>query len=151
MAMNIQIEEMTIEHYEQVVALWCGFEGVGLSHDDSKENISRFLSRNPGMSLVAFDGDCLVGAVLCGHDGRRGYMYHLATKKDYQRQGIGSTLAERGLAALKGRGINHCHVFAFSGNREAVKFWEKLGWERFEEVANFISGDIREQLAKFRR
>ncbi len=151
MAMNIQIEKMTIEHYEQVVALWCGFEGVGLSHDDSKENISRFLSRNPGLSLVAFDGDCLVGAVLCGHDGRRGYMYHLATKKDYQRQGIGSTLAERALAALKGRGINHCHVFAFSGNRPAVKFWEKLGWERFEEVANFISGDIREQLAKFRR
>ena len=127
--MNIRIEEMTIQHYEQVIALWRGFEGVGLSHDDSKENISRFLSRNPGMSLVAFDGDCLVGAVLCGHDGRRGYIHHLAVDPIYQKKGYGKKLVDDLISEFRRIGVHKIHLFIEKQNEAVVDFYSNLGWQ----------------------
>ncbi len=131
--MNIEIREMTIGDYDEVLALWQACEGIGLRDADSQEGVARFLERNPGLSLIALDGQHLIGAVLCGHDGRRGYIHHLAVSKPHRRLGIGRTLVGRCLSALEREGIGKCHIFVFSDNKDAIAFWEKIAWiERVE-------------------
>jgi len=131
--MSIQIREMTIADYEPIYALWQASEGIGLSDADSKEGIKRFLARNPGLSYIALEGEQLVGAALCGHDGRRGYIHHLAVAKSHRQQGIGRSLVGRCMYALMRIGISKCHLFVFGDNKEAIKFWNKVGWtERVE-------------------
>jgi ribosomal protein S18 acetylase RimI-like enzyme len=131
--MRVAVREMTIEDYDLVYALWAASEGIGLSDADSKEGIHRFLERNPGLSFVALDGDQLVGAALCGHDGRRGYIHHLSVVNSHRRQGIGKSLVGRCMYALMRIGIAKCHLFVFDENEEAIKFWNKVGWtERVE-------------------
>lgn len=142
----MQIEPMTIEDYDEAVALWQASEGVGLSSADTREAIARYLARNPGMSFVARSGGALVGAVLCGHDGRRGYLHHLAVRPDCRRQGIGRALVERCLAALGEQGIDKCHLFVFKANERGRAFWERNGWsERVTLV--IMSKDIEHQSA----
>jgi ribosomal protein S18 acetylase RimI-like enzyme len=115
--MNINIAPFTMDVYEKVMALWNEAEGVGLSGADSKENIRSYLDRNPTMSLIAEDSQgTLLGAVLCGHDGRRGYIYHLAVHSDHRRRGIGRKLVQECLARLKVAGIQKCHIFIFEDN-----------------------------------
>jgi ribosomal protein S18 acetylase RimI-like enzyme len=131
--MSLAVREMTIEDYDPVYALWEASEGLGLSDADSKEGIKRFLERNPGLSFVASEGDQIVGAALCGHDGRRGYIHHLSVAKSYRRQGIGKSLVGRCMYALMRIGISKCHLFVFDENQEAIKFWNSVGWtERVE-------------------
>lgn len=131
--MSIAIRDMDIEDYESVYRMWESVEGIGLSDADSKEGIKRFLERNPGLSFVAMDGAQIVGAALCGHDGRRGYIHHLAVVNAYRKQGIGKSLVGRCMYALMRIGIAKCHLFVFGDNQEAIKFWNKVGWtERVE-------------------
>ena len=131
--MSVQIREMSIDDYEPVYNLWEVSEGVGLSDADSKEGIKHFLERNPGLSFIAFDGEQLVGAALCGHDGRRGYIHHLTVAESHRRQGIGKSLVGRCMFALMQIGIAKCHLFVFGENQGAIKFWNKVGWtERVE-------------------
>jgi N-acetylglutamate synthase len=131
--MSIHIREMNSDDYDSVYALWQVSEGIGLSDADSKEGIKRFLERNPGLSFVAYEGDEIVGAALCGHDGRRGYIHHLSVIKTYRQQGIGKSLVGRCMYALMQIGIAKCHLFVFDDNQEAIKFWNKVGWtERVE-------------------
>ncbi len=131
--MNIIVQEMTVRDDEEVFALWQASEGVGLSDADSKESFARFLERNPGLSFVARKGDLLVGAVLCDHDGRRGYIHHLAVTEFHRREGVGRTLVERCFSALKSVGIQKCHIFVFAENHNAIGFWKNIGWrERVE-------------------
>lgn len=125
---DFKITELTIEYYSQVLALWKFSEGVGLSDADSPEGITNFLERNPGLSFAAFDDQQLVGVVLCGHDGRRGYIHHLAVCHAYRRQGIGRALVEQSLTALKQGGIGKCHIFVFEENPQARIFWKRIGW-----------------------
>ncbi|MBN1669368.1 MAG: GNAT family N-acetyltransferase [Anaerolineales bacterium] len=133
--MNIEIREMTIADYETVYNLWRHTEGIGLSDADSKEGIKRFLERNPGLSFVAVDAGQVVGAALCGHDGRRGYIHHLAVASDHRKQGIGRSLVGRVMYALMRLGIGKCHLFVFDDNKEAITFWNKVGWtERVELI-----------------
>ncbi len=124
----MHIREMTIQDYDAVIALWQSADGVGLSDADSCEAIGRYLARNPGLSFTAWDGDLLVGAVLCGHDGRRGYVHHLAVRPSHRRQGIGKALATRCLDALAAEGIDKCHLFVFAVNDRAIAFWKRVGW-----------------------
>jgi len=126
MPLNIQI--MTLDDYEQITALWSSSAGVGLSVADNKENIARYLERNPGLSFVALDADQLVGAALCGHDGRRGYIHHLAVEQPHRLQGIGKALVTRCLTALRAAGIDKCHLFVFTANQNAQSFWNEVGW-----------------------
>jgi ribosomal protein S18 acetylase RimI-like enzyme len=126
--MNITIEEFTIEAYAQVYSLWENYDGIGLSGADSRAAIQKYLERNPGLSLIAYDDDSIVGSVLCGHDGRRGYIHHLAVRSDYRRQGIGRLLVEKSLAALQSCGIQKCHLFIFNNNTGGIEFWESIGW-----------------------
>ncbi len=131
----IKIRETTFDDYPAALALWKGSEGVGLSSADTPEAICRYLQRNAGLSFVAFDGDELVGAVLCGHDGRRGYLHHMAVSPAYRRRGLGRDLASRCLEALKREGIDKCHLFVYAKNEPARAFWSQLGWyERGELV-----------------
>jgi len=119
---------MNIEDYDSVVALWRNTEGIVLSETDEREPMRRFLNRNPGLSLVAYCRGELAGAVLCSQDGRRGYMHHLVTRKEFRRQGIGSALVEESLSCLSRAGIRKCNIFIFPGNREGVAFWQHNGF-----------------------
>jgi putative acetyltransferase len=129
MTMNLAIQPMAPTDLQEVLALWQSSEGIGLSGADGIEGIVTFLARNPGLSLVARDGGELAGAVLCGHDGRRGYLHHLAVAAPYRRRGVGRRLTERCLQGLGERGIQKCHVLVFGKNRGAVSFWQGLGWQ----------------------
>ena len=132
--MSISYRPMTIADYEQVYDLWEKTEGIGLSDADSKENIAQFLNRNPGISFVAYDRDMLVGAVLCGNDGRRGFIHHLTVDESHQRLGIGSQLIEHCLVKLADINIHKCHLFVFAENQPAIGFWERTGWEQRGEL-----------------
>jgi N-acetylglutamate synthase len=125
------IREMKIDDYDQVLALWksCGDEGVHVDDDaDSRESIAAYLKRHPGMSFVAREKDRLVGAVLCGTDGRRGYLNHLAVDKAHRGTGIGKRLVERSLAELEKVGIDKCHIFVLKDNVAGQAFWAHNGW-----------------------
>ena len=126
--MNITLAEFAIEAYEQVYSLWNTCDGIGLSAADSRDNIQAYLERNPGMSLVACHGNKIIGSILCGHDGRRGYLYHLAVHPDYRHQGLGRKLVEKSLTLLRSAGIQKCHLFIFNDNSGGIDFWESIGW-----------------------
>ena len=140
--MATNLYEMSIEDYQQVFQLWEMSENIGLSKADSYHSIQKFLERNPGMSYTAWIDDKLVGAALCGHDGRRGYIHHLMVHPEYRRMGIGQSLVSRCMFALTRIGIQKCHLFVFEDNAQGIKFWESLGWTKRVELAmmsQFIS------------
>jgi len=132
--MAVEIREMTIVDYQDVYSLWSQSEGIGLSDADSKEGIKRFLARNPDLSFVATEGSQVVAAALCGHDGRRGYIHHLATAKSHRHQGLGRSLVGRCIYALMRIGIGKCHLFVFGDNQGAIDFWEKVGYSQRVEL-----------------
>jgi ribosomal protein S18 acetylase RimI-like enzyme len=132
--MHVMIQEMTIADYDEVRSLWQESEGIELSGADSRSSIARFLERNPGLSFVARVDGQLVGAVLCGHDGRRGYIDHLAVCASHRRQGIGRMLASRCVYHLIQNGIQKWHLFVREDNREAIAFWRHLGWQQRVEL-----------------
>jgi ribosomal protein S18 acetylase RimI-like enzyme len=127
--MAVTIREFTMADYPSAYALWKESEGIGLSQADEPQNMARFLSRNPGLSFVAEEDGKIVGAVLCGNDGRRGFLHHLAVAKGRRRSGIGRDLAERCLSALAEAGVRKCHIFVLADNVEGQRFWRTTGWE----------------------
>jgi len=131
---DIQYTPMTIQEYDEVVALWKDSVGIALSGADSRENIADFLQRNPGLAFIARDGEKLAGAVLCGNDGRRGYLYHLAVARAYQRLGIGQALTQKVLAALKTARIEKCHIFVIADNQAGLRFWQSAGWKKRDDI-----------------
>jgi len=131
----ITITPFTLNDYDAVIALWQICEGVGLSEADERDSIQFYLERNPGMSFVAWDGDRMVGAVLCGHDGRRGYIHHMAVHPDYRRQKIGRQLVDRCLDGLYTIGLQKCHLFIFTENEPGIAFWQAIGWQYRTDVA----------------
>lgn len=127
-AMEPAIRPMTMEDYQGVMELWRSTEGIVLSDTDEREPMQRFLGRNPGLSLVAHLGGELAGVVLCSHDGRRGYMHHLATAGRFRGQGIGSALARESRSRLAQAGIRKCNVFVLPENHQGIAFWERNGF-----------------------
>ncbi|NIS83260.1 MAG: GNAT family N-acetyltransferase [Anaerolineales bacterium] len=124
---------MDIGDYHQVIALWDSTPGIGLSGADSKTGISQFLNRNPGQNFVVCEGERIVGAVLCGNDGRRGYIHHLVVHSAHRGLGLGRALVARCLEALASAGIQKCHLFVYKDNLEGIAFWKEIGWtERVE-------------------
>lgn len=141
--MTIRI--MTVEDYDQVFALWSGIKGFGIrTLDDSKEGITRFLKRNPDTSVVAVEDGRIIGAILCGHDGRRGCMYHVCVAKEYREQGIGHKMALAAMEALKAEGINKVCLIAFKSNVIGNKFWKKVGW-LFRDDLNYYDFTLNEK------
>jgi phosphinothricin acetyltransferase len=125
---NISITPFNIENFDAIIRLWDQCEGVGLSSADSGEKIEGFLIQNPGMSFIASRDGRIVGTILAGHDGRRGYIYHLAVLPELRRQGIGRSLVDRSLQALQGAGIQKCHLFVFQNNKTGIAFWRSIDW-----------------------
>jgi len=120
---------MRIEEYDEIIALWKSVPGMGMNNlDDSREGIGRFLARNPGMSFVVKTGVEIVGTVLCGHDGRRGGLYHLAVRPDMQGRGYGRALTEAAADALKKEGISKVSAHVFADNAEGNRFWDRMGF-----------------------
>ncbi len=131
----MEIRKMRTEDYPQVYALWRGCSGVGLNNlDDSPEGIARFLERNPETCLVAVAEERLVGVILVGSDGRRGYIYHTAVHPDCRRQGIGTALVEQALEGLKRIGIHKAALVVFARNADGNRFWEKQGFTVREDL-----------------
>jgi N-acetylglutamate synthase len=125
----VTITPMTEADISEAIELWTHCEGVSLSEGDSAQDMQFFLKRNPGLSYVARDGPRLVAVAMAGHDGRRGYLYHVAVAPSLRRRGIGRTIVERCLSALSEAGIRKCHLFVFHHNEHAMKFWKSLGWK----------------------
>jgi len=124
-----RIRPLVIGDYEAVHALWSQTEGLGLNESDSPGAIAAYLERNPGLSRVAVDPrDHIVGALLCGHDGRRGYLHHLAVTPAHRKQGIGKALVESCLEGLRALGIPKCNLFLFADNEQGRSFWLHNGW-----------------------
>ena len=123
------IRAMTLEDYENVHALWMKIKGFAIrSIDDSKEGVERFLNRNPGISVVAEEDGKIVGAILCGHDGRRGCMYHVCVDPEYRLKGIGKSMVVFAMEALRKEKINKVSLIAFTKNDVGNAFWKEIGW-----------------------
>ncbi len=128
---------MTIKDYKKVHKLWKKTKGIGLGSSDSKKDISNFLKKNPGLSFVCeIDGN-IAGAVLGSHDGRRGFIRHLAVDEKYRKMGIGKKLVSLCLKKLKSKGIYGCHLFVLKNNKIGINFWTKTGWSKLDHIFVF--------------
>ena len=125
-ASAVQYDALTLDDYAAVMSLWSRVEGVRAN--ESQAEFARFLERNPGFSLAVRSGGQLIGAVMCGHDGRRGYLYHLAVDPNWSRQGIGQEIVARCLKSLQQAGICRCTIFVIRNNDKGKAFWLKNGW-----------------------
>lgn len=130
------IKTMTIEDYQGLHDLWKSIKGFAIrSIDDSQEGVGRFLTRNPSASVVALSGQGeVVGGILCGHDGRRGCLYHVCVREDYRRMGIGKAMVVHCMNALKAEGINKVSLIAFTKNDVGNAFWNCIGWTKREDL-----------------
>jgi N-acetylglutamate synthase len=125
----VEIRPMRAEDFPRMKALWMQSAGVRESLGDTPEGIAMYLARNPGMSLVAEAGAEIVGTVLCGHDGRRGFIHHMAVATSHRRFGIGRAMVDRCLTTLAEAGIPKCHLFVAPDNHNGKAFWRSLGFE----------------------
>ncbi|MDO5294569.1 MAG: GNAT family N-acetyltransferase [bacterium] len=131
----MELRKMKIEDYDQVFDLWVRTPGMGLNTtDDSFEGIEKYLKRNPNTCYVAVEGQQIVGAILSGNDGRRGYISHTAVEVEMQRQGIGTRLVAQALEALHREGITKVALVVFQRNLNGNTFWEKLGFSKREDL-----------------
>lgn len=129
------IRTMTIEDYEGVYGLWMTIKGFGMrSIDDSKEGVERFLKRNPETSVVAVENGEIVGAILCGHDGRRGCLYHVCVREDMRMRGIGKAMVVFCMEKLKAEQISKVSLIAFTVNDIGNAFWRQIGWTKREDL-----------------
>ncbi|MBO5460731.1 MAG: GNAT family N-acetyltransferase [Ruminococcus sp.] len=139
------IRAMKIEDYDQVFALWMTIKGFGIrSIDDSKIGVERFIKRNPTTSVVAEEDGKIVGSILCGHDGRRGCLYHVCVHKDYRRKGIGKAMVVYAMEALKAEGVNKVSLIAFTKNDIGNAFWNTIGWTKREDL-NYYDFTLNEE------
>lgn len=123
------IRTMTITDYEQVYALWLNTPNMGLNNlDDSREGIAKYLARNPNTCFVAEADGKVIGVILSGHDGRRGYIHHTAVAENEQRKGVGTALVDAAMDALRREGINKVALVVFGKNEKGNAFWEKHGF-----------------------
>ncbi|WP_245954559.1 GNAT family N-acetyltransferase [Paenibacillus flagellatus] len=126
----MHIREMTMNDYEAAIGLWRATEGLVLSEADSERSMELFLRRNPGLSFVGVEDEAVIGTALCGHDGRRGFLYHVAVRAEYRGRGVAKRMVERCLDGLREAGISKCHLFALEGNEIGNRYWAGSGWER---------------------
>lgn len=136
-----EYREMCVEDYQKSIALWRQTEGMGFLESDTKDALRFYLDRNPGMSFICCEDEKLIGTVLGGHDGRRGYIYHLAADKNYRGKSIGKTLINLSLEKIKEAGIKRCIIMLKSDNEANAEFWLKHGFERREDL-NMFSKDL---------
>lgn len=144
-----RIRAMEIEDYDKVFALWKSIEGFVIRpEEDSREGVERFLKHNPNISVVAVNQDTIdgkeevIGAVLCGHDGRSGSMYHVCVAKGHRKQGVGKMMVDFCVKALSNEKIAKVHLIAFTRNDIGNSFWNGLGWSRRQDL-NYYDHKLR--------
>lgn len=132
---EVIIRTMTLADYDAVYKLWLSCKGMGLNNlDDSKNGITRYLERNPETCFVALSGEKIIGVIMAGHDGRRGFIHHTAVAPDHRRRGIAKHLTDAALNALKGLRINKVALLVFERNHEGNEFWERIGFTARDDV-----------------
>ena len=141
--MDYLIREMTIQDYQDVCSLWERTEGLKLDESDEYENLERYLLRNPKLSYVVWDDDRIIGAVKCGQDGRRGYLYHLAVDHEYRNLGISKMLYSKCIQELKKQGIMKCTLYILCDNVDGLNYWEHNGWKVFDSNFYMLQRDLR--------
>jgi len=129
MSDNIETCEFSIGDYDAALEIWQRVEGLEIAEGDDRESVANFLARNPGLSRVATDGTAIIGIALCGHDGRRGYIYHLAVDPAYQARGFGKRLMNECLEGLRRAGLKRALILVADDNPRGRKFWRRCGWE----------------------
>ena len=135
MAETICYRIMTIDDYDKVYALWMSCRNMGFNNlDDSREGIGKYLKRNPSTCFVAVKKQSVVGVILSGHDGRRGFIHHLAVSEECRRQQIATNLVKYALSALQSEGINKVALLAFNYNEAGNAFWEDQGFTARSDV-----------------
>lgn len=131
--MNYRV--MTIEDYPDIYDLWIHTPGMGLnSTDDSEDGIRRYLLRNPSTNFVAEEDGKIVGIIMAGHDGRRGFVYHTAVFPEFRGQGVGKALVDHAMEALEKEGIHKAALVVFERNEIGNGFWEKMGFTAREDL-----------------
>ena len=131
------IREMTVEDFDRVIALMRQTPGVTVRDADSSEMVACYLNRNPGLSFVAERADKLVGCVMAGHDGRRGYLQHLIVAPAHRNGGLARRLVNASLDRLQAEGISKSHIDVLTTNEAAMAFWEKIGWRRRTDIVRY--------------
>lgn len=131
--LDYKIRQMTMADYSGAYSLWKRTEGLSLEESDSREAMAIYLGRNRGFCFVACKGDRVIGTILCGHEGRRGIVRHLAISRKYRQRGVARTLISRCLSALGKAGIRKCNTFVLDTNTEGRSFWEHMGWYLLED------------------
>lgn len=144
------VRTMRIEDYDGVFSLWMSIKGFAMrSIDDSREGVERFLLRNPRSSVVAVEDGKIVGAILCGHDGRRGCMYHVCVLEDYRMRGIGKAMVVFAMEELKKENISKISLIAFTENDVGNAFWNCIGWTKREDLNYYDFVLNRENIVAF--
>lgn len=129
------VRTMTIEDYQGVHDLWMTIKGFAIrSIDDSRKGVERFLKRNPATSVVAEENGEIVGSILCGHDGRRGCLYHVCVREDCRMRGIGKSMVVRCMEELEKEKISKVSLIAFTENDIGNAFWKEIGWTKREDL-----------------
>ena len=126
---EITTREFLIDDYDAALQLWQRVEGLEVAEGDDREGVARFLARNPGVSRVAIDGSAVVGVAMCGHDGRRGHVYHLAVDPAYRRYGLGRRLVKECLDGLRRAGVLRAIILVVDNNFGGAEFWKRADWE----------------------
>src|ERR1044072_618313 len=129
MSRNIDTREFSISDYDGALEVWQRVEGLEIAEGDDIEGVAQFLARNPGLSRVALDGSAIVGVALCGHDGRRGHIYHLAVDPAYQGRGLGKRLLNESLEDLRRAGVKRVIIMVADDNPRGREFWKRSGYE----------------------
>ena len=131
------IREVTIADFDAVISLMQRTPGITVRDADSRESTERYLARNPGLSFVAEFAGVIVGCVMCGHDGRRGYLQHLIVEPEFRNRGIGRRLWRRCLDELEKLGIQKTHLDVLAGNELANRYWGNAGWARRDDIHRY--------------
>jgi ribosomal protein S18 acetylase RimI-like enzyme len=140
---KIEYRNFALHDHATALALWQRTEGMGLTNADSYENIKTYLERNPGLSFIAERNDTMVATIMSGHDGKRGYIQHLAVEANLRGSGIGSELIRLTLDALKNEGIVKSHILVFANNIEGKQYWLNRSWHEREDlvICSYINSD----------
>lgn len=136
--MAIVIREMHIGDYDAILAIWQATEHMTMNECDSRDGIALYLKRNPGLCFVALDGGRIIGTVLCGQDGRRGFLRHLAVVKGHRGGGISRHLVKHTLDGLAAQGIGKCNIFVENDNMAGYAYWHHLGWVRLDPTFGML-------------
>jgi ribosomal protein S18 acetylase RimI-like enzyme len=133
--MKHKIVQMKLDRHKELIDFWESIAGIWVSDDDSPENLKLFFKRNPKLNYMVLHKNKIIGTVKCSHDGRRGYLHHLAVKKEYRKQGIAAGLVNKCINELQKQGIKKFRVFVLDSNPDAIEFWKHMGFE--EQVYDY--------------